>query len=174
MAAAMDGVSVDVSLDGSSLALSVQRDLVVRLAVPEGFHLYANPAPAGMIAVAVELDENPLLVVREVVYPPSTTHQLADTAEQFEVHHGMVELRLPVTINGAVTGDDGVRQVTIAGRVRWQACDDAVCELPASQQFELAVPVEGPVLPQIMVPAGRSTAEPRAAQHFAQMKERRR
>lgn len=172
-AAAVDAVSVDVFLDGDSLALSVQRDLVAHFVVPSGSHLYASPAPEGMVAVAIELDDNPLLVLRDVIRPPSETHQLAGTAERFEVHHGVVELRLPVTINGTVTANDGVKQLTIAGTVCWQACDDAVCELPDRQRFEIAVPVEDPALPQIRVPDGQTSAEPRAAAHFAQMIKRR-
>ena len=172
-APAAQAVSVAVYLDGPGLALSVQRDLVVHFKVPDGSHLYASPAPEGMVAVAIELDANPLLVLRDMVEPPTTLHRLANTTERFAVHQGNVVFRLPVTINGAVASDDGVAQVTIAGLVRWQSCNDAVCELPASQRFELTVAVERPVLPQIRVPAGQPTAEPRAARHFAQMTARR-
>jgi len=164
-----EAVTASVYLEGESLALSVQRELVARLTVPGGSHLYASPAPQGMVAVDIELDENPLLVLRDIVRPASETHSLKGTAETFEVHHGQVELRLPITINGAVTKGGGPNEVVIAGVLRWQSCNDEVCDLPVSNHFELTVPVDGPVLPQIRVPEGKTTNEPRAGEHFQQM-----
>jgi len=166
---AIQEVKANVFLEGATLALSVQRELVARLTVPTGSHVYASPAPQGMVAVDIELDENPLLVLREILRPASETHSLSGTPEKFEVHTGQVELRLPITINGALTRGDGPNEVVIAGRLRWQSCSDEVCDLPASHRFELTVPIDEPVLPRIMVPDGKRTTEPRAGEHFQQM-----
>lgn len=170
---ATEQVIADVFLDGKTLALSVQRDLVVRLNVPPGSHVYASPAPNGMVAIDLELDTNPLLVLREIERPDSELHSLKGTQETFAVHHGNVELRLPITMNGAVTSRDGPREITIAGTLRWQACDDEVCGIPETYRFELVVPTDAPLLPQIAVPKEKRTVEPRAGKHFQQMIERR-
>lgn len=162
-------VTADVFLDGDTLALSVQRDLVARLQVPAGSHLYADPAPTGMVAVDMALDANPRLVLRDLVRPASEKHSLADTSETFEVHNGTVELRLPITVNGAVTTEDNARELVLSGTVRWQSCNDEVCELPVTHRFEMTVPVDKPVLPQIQVRDKARTREPRAAEHFQQL-----
>jgi len=166
-------VTATVFLDGDMLALSVQRDLVAQFQVPEGSHLYAHPAPEGMVAVTIALDPNPALVLRDISRPASETHSLSDTHETFQVHHGLVELRLPVTVNGAVTQGGRPNQIEISGTLRWQSCNDEVCDIPASQRFSLKVPVDPVALPQIMVPKDKVSAEPRAAEHFQQMINRR-
>ncbi|MDB3988713.1 protein-disulfide reductase DsbD N-terminal domain-containing protein [Pseudomonadales bacterium] len=151
------------------MALSVQRELVAQLTVPLGSHVYASPAPEGIVAVDIEIDANPLLVLRDIVRPPSETHSLSGTAETFQVHHGQLALRLPVTINGMVTGAGNNNEIVIAGTVRWQSCDDEVCDLPGEYRFEIKVPVEAPVIPQIRVPDAERTIEPRAGEHFQHM-----
>ena len=123
-------VSTQVLLDGEELAVSVQRDLVARLAVPVGRHLYAYPAPAGSVAVDLELDPNPALVLRDLIRPISERHTLAATGDTFNVHHDTVELRLPIAVNGALTTEGAPDKITIGGTLRWQACDDAVCKAP--------------------------------------------
>ena len=169
-AAAPREVQVSVALDGDHLAFTVQRDLVVRFSVPEGRHVYADPAPQGSVAVAVTLDVNGRLVQRAIVRPASEPHTLGSTGESFRVHHGVFELRLPLTVNGLSRRDAG--NITIAGEVRWQCCDDEVCDLPASQRFELTVPVSGPPAHPLR-DSKAATVEPNAAAHFRRMSERR-
>jgi hypothetical protein len=169
--AAPEEVQVRVALDGNSLARSVQKDLVVRFSVSAGRHVYARPAPQGSVAVEVTLDENDRLVQRPIVRPASEPHTLAGTQESFQVHHDVFELRLPLTVNGGLGGD--VAEITISGEVRWQCCDDEVCDLPATQRFELTLPVSEPPVVALSSRKG-ATLEPNARAHFQKMSERRR
>jgi hypothetical protein len=166
-------VSADVFIDGEELAVSVQRELVARFTVPAGRHLYASPAPAGSVAVDLQLDPNPALVLRDLIRPSSEPHTMANTDETFAVHHDGVELRLPITINGALTSDGAPREITISGTLHWQACDDEVCDIPATKRFEFTIPIAKPVLSEIRVTSGKTVLEPNAAQHFQRMIERR-
>ncbi|MCP5066156.1 MAG: redoxin domain-containing protein, partial [bacterium] len=136
--AAPEAVQVNVALDGASLAATVQRDLVARFSVPAGRHVYAEPAPQGTVAVDVVLDGNSGLVQRPVVRPASEPHTLAGSGESFGVHHDQFELRLPLTVNNAGAG---APEITVSGEIRWQSCDDEVCDLPAKQRFELTLPI---------------------------------
>ncbi len=168
--AAPEEVQVRVALDGHNLALSVQKDLVVRFSVPAGRHVYAEPAPQGSVAVEVTLDENDRLVQRPIVRPASVAHTLDGTGESFQVHHDVFELRLPLTVFGAAGSD--AAEITISGEVRWQCCDDEVCDLPASQRFELTLPVSEP--PTVALRSRKGAAlEPNAMAHFQRMSERR-
>ena len=163
-------VEVSVALDGSALATTVQRDLVARFSVPPGKHVYGEPAPRGSVAVDIVLDEDRQLVQRPLVRPTTVPHTLAGTGEAFEVHHGVFELRLPITVNG--TAGRGATEVNVAGEVRWQSCDDEVCDIPASQRFELVLPVaESP--PIALWGKRGATLEPNALAHFQRMTERR-
>jgi len=168
--AAPEAVQINIALDGRSLAATVQRDLVVRFSVPAGRHVYAEPAPQGTVAVDVVLDENDRIVQRPIVRQPSEPHALAGTGESFQVHHDLFELRLPLTVNNAAGGV--AAEITVSGEVRWQSCDDEVCDIPTSQRFELTLPVAES--PAVALGSKRGAAlEPNAMAHFQRMSERR-
>ena len=165
-----DSVQVSVALDGDALASIVQKDLVARFRMPAGRHVYAEPAPAGSVAVDVVLDQNDRVVQRAIVRPESDPHTLAGTGESFRVHHDVFELRLPLTVNGGAGADASV--ITVSGEIRWQACDDEVCDIPKKYRFELTVPVFDS--PPVALGSRRGAAlEPNAMAHFHRMSERR-
>ena len=167
---APDAVQVSVALDGNTLAPTVQKDLVASFSVPAGRHVYAEPAPRGSVAVDVVLDENKRLVQRSLVRPTGAPHTLAGTGESFQVHHGVFELRLPLTVNGAFEG--GATEISVSGEVRWQSCDNEVCDIPAGQRFEFELPVAES--PAVALRSKRGAAlEPNAMEHFQRMSERR-
>ena len=167
---APDAVQVSVALDGNTLAPTVQKDLVVSFSVPAGRHVYAAPAPRGSVAVDVVLEENKRLVQRSLVRPTGAPHTLAGTGESFQVHHGVFELRLPLTVNGAFGG--GATEISVSGEVRWQSCDNEVCDIPAGQRFEFELPVAES--PAVALRSKRGAAlEPNAMEHFQRMSERR-
>ena len=173
-AAPVGEVAWEVALDGAQLVPSVQRDLVVRLHVPSGRHLYAHPAPSKMVALDLQLDPHPGVVQRPLLRPPSHTHRLAGTDEAFEVHDGVVELRLPITANSHLIAS-AERSVTLPGMLQWQCCDDAVCDVPRRERFELTIPVGRPVASEIGAPAGAAgVRRMNAAAHFQTMRSRRR
>lgn len=168
--AAPEAVQVSVALEGSTLATAVQRDLVVRFSVPEGRHVYGHPASQGSVAVDVVLDDDDRLVQRPIVRPEGELHTLAGTGESFQVHHDRFELRLPLTVNSAA-GDDAA-EITVSGEVRWQCCDDEVCDIPTSQRFELTLPLAES--PAVALWSKKGAAlEPNAMAHFQRMSERR-
>ena len=160
-------VIVNVELEGTSLMPSVQKDLVAHFQIPAGRHVYAQPAPAGSVPVDIVLVENERLVERAMIRPPVEPHTLAATGETFDVHHGVFELRLPLTVN-----DDSAPEVTISGEVCWQSCDDQVCDIPSSKRFEIAAPVTASPLFPLRSEEG-AQREPNAKAHFKKMTERR-
>lgn len=142
-------VEVEVRFDGPSLTAVVLHELVVTLRVPAGQHLYGQPVPEGMVATTVEIDELEGLVTRPPRFPPTRPHTLAGTGEVLHVVDGDVELRVPISHTGrsAIASPDGPSEVVVAGTVRWQACDDDVCHLPASERFELTLLATRPPRP---------------------------
>lgn len=169
-ASSPERVDVKVSLDGPGLASTVQRDLVARFRVPADRHVYAAPAPPGTVAAELVLDDDPSLVQRPIVRPASEPHALAGTEESFRVHHDEFELRLPLTVNNS--GGRLGPEITISGEVRWQSCDDEVCDIPTSQRFELTLAVAEPP-PPIMGNEEGAALEPNALAHFKKMSQRR-
>lgn len=140
-------VTVDVSFDGEVLQATVIRDLLVRFVIPEGQHIYGQPVPDGMVATSVEVDPMTGLVVGDPVFPPTTPHTLAGAGEVLEVFEGRsgdgaVLVRVPVShlSRPLVTTDDGALVLPLTGTIRWQSCDDQVCQLPRTERFAIEVP----------------------------------
>ena len=138
----MQEVAVEIELDDDPMPPGVVRELTVRLHVPDGQHLYGEPVPEGMVATTVELEEQPGLLILDSIAPPTTPHTLA-TGETLQIYEGDVTLRVRFTHTGdaSLLEADGTGTMPITGRVRWQCCDDEQCGLPASEAFEVAVPL---------------------------------
>ena len=136
-------VDFDVRFDGEISYRGVLRDLIVRFAVPDGFHLYGEPVPDGMVATSVEIDDVLGLIVKEPILPATRPHTLEGTGETLQVFDGDVVVRVPITHIGrsTTTRDDGVEVQPITGTVRWQACDDHTCHLPRTETFSIEIPV---------------------------------
>lgn len=160
-----------IALDGDHLAVSVMRDLVVSFDVPVGRHLYASPAPEGMVAASVELETLPKLVQRPTQVPASHEHHMTATGESFAVHDGRVEFRIPLTVNGNVASNtDDTPTLTVRGKVSWQMCDDEVCDVPRKEHFELTLPVQGAVVSELGAkPDGKLIKAMNGKAHFQKL-----
>jgi len=166
--------SPKVFLEGQQMSVGVLRHLVCQIKVPEGRHLYATPAPQGMVPFTITLESQPKLVTRELIRPESEAHTMPATGEVIQVHHGQVELRMPITANSSITSATGRGTLDLQGEVSWQICDDEVCDIPHRFQFELSVPVEGSVVADFMSkPGSPRVREMSGIKHFKKMSSRR-
>lgn len=138
----VDDVEVSVDFDGKELGRGILRDLIIRLRVPSGQHLYGEPVPDGMVATSIDLDDHKGLVALDPVLPPTRPHTLAGTGETLHVFDGDVVIRMPISHNGRglTQHDNGACSITVAGTVRFQSCDDELCHLPSEHRFELELP----------------------------------
>ncbi|MFT5014069.1 MAG: hypothetical protein ACJAX5_001175 [Patiriisocius sp.] len=171
---ATDDIQPKVFLEGPKLAVGVLRHLVCQIDVPEGRHLYADPAPEGMVPFTMTFDAQSQLVVRDIIRPMSEAHTVKGTGELIQVHHGRVELRFPITANAAITSPTEPVMLNLTGEVKWQTCDDEVCDVPQRTRFEFSVPMEGSVLPDFMAKPGNTKApKMNGMKHFEKLSARR-
>jgi len=163
-----------VFLEGEHLAVGVLQHLVCQINVPQGRHLYADPAPQGMIPFTLTLDAQSKLVIRELIRPASEAHTMAGTGEVIQVNHGRVELRLPITANAAITSTTEPTMLDLSGEVSWQTCDEDVCDVPRRSRFAFNVPIEGAVVPEFMTKPGNPKVRAMdGMNHFKKMSSRR-
>ncbi len=169
----VEQVSVEVAFEGDRLPSGITRDIVATFRVPEGRHLYSEPAPDGLVAAAIEVDDNPGIVTYTARAPATSPLTLAGSGDTLEVYEGDVVLRLSVAQNSrALEKIDGKRYVTLSGKVRWQSCNDTECGLPESQDFSFQIEAVFPLLADMGPGVGRVPAMNGAA-HFQKMKDRR-
>ena len=164
-----------VYLEGGQLAVGVLRDVVARIEVPAGRHVYAAPAPAGNVPVQLVLHEDPSIVVREQVRPASTSHTLGATGEVIQVYEGAVELRVPIALNGdAAKPTAESQEITLSGELRWQTCDDQVCDIPRRETFSITVATIGSVPSELGAAVdGDRVRAMNGMKHFERMSQRR-
>jgi hypothetical protein len=127
-----------------------------------------------MVSFTMTLDPQSKLVTRELIRPMSEAHTVKGTGEVIRVHHGRVELRLPITANTAITSTTASGKLDLTGEVCWQTCDDEVCDVPRRIRFEFSVPVEGFVTNDFTAKPGTPRVrEMNGMKHFRKMSSRR-
>ena len=61
-----------------------------------------------------------------------------------------MELRLPITVNANLgVAETEPCEITLAGELHWQTCDDHVCDLPRRERFELTIPLASVVVSEL-------------------------
>jgi Thiol:disulfide interchange protein DsbD, N-terminal/AhpC/TSA family len=136
-----EGVSIHAWLDSERYRYFQRLYLTVRLDVAPGLHIYSAPIPDGFIPLSVEVAPLEGLEVGPPELPQPRPFHLAGLDEQFFVYTGTVTLRRPVTFTRRDAGD-----LVLQVSVRFQACSDTDCLMPASASLELPVAAE-PLVP---------------------------
>jgi hypothetical protein len=144
-------VQARVWLDSPTYAWFQRLALIVELTVMPGFHVYAEPASSGLVSLSIEVQPIAGLEVGPATWPAPRRFRLPGLADELWVHEGAVRGMLPLTFTAPPGSGNHVVRVT----VRYQACDEARCLLPASLGFE--IPVREVALVGRSLPAGTAS-----------------
>jgi peroxiredoxin len=128
-----DAIAVHAWSDAKAYRPYQQLRLHVRLTLPEGTHVYAQPVPSAFQAFSVELEPFDNLEVGELALPAAQPFTVAGLDEQFMVYTGAVEATLPFILTR------NLGAITLGVRVRYQACTDRECFPPASVSMQIAL-----------------------------------
>jgi thioredoxin:protein disulfide reductase len=119
-----------LSVTGSASAEHVhpgQRiSLTLDIELKPEMHVYA-PSVEGYIPIAWSMAQSDAIIAGPVVTPPAKMLHLPAIDETLPVYGGRFKLVRDITIANKAKGD-----VTVAGTLRYQACDDRMCYLPKS------------------------------------------
>lgn len=133
-------------LDSPTYAFFQRLTLAVELTIAPGFHVYTAPVPGGLVPLSIEVAPIEGLEVEPASWPAPRRFEMPERGEELWGYDGTVRGTLPLTFAAAPGGGDHVVEVT----VRYQACDEASCLLPASVRLEVPVkevPLVGRSLP---------------------------
>lgn len=113
-------------------------EVVVEVKVREGFHIQANPASRPqLIATRVDLSGGKGLSPGRALYPEGKPYKVGGLAMTVSTYDGHFELKVPVKASDLATPG----KQDLAGRIRYQACDDKVCFPPTVAKFTAPVEV---------------------------------
>jgi hypothetical protein len=124
-----------------TLAPGATLEVRLSVTVKKGFHVQANPASEPyLVPVRLEMEAPPFLRLAKPVYPRGKPYRLAGAESDLSTYAGTFEVRLPLE----APADAQPSEVTLKGRLHYQACDDRICLSPASVPVSLLVKVAPP------------------------------
>ncbi|MGH1493113.1 MAG: redoxin domain-containing protein [Acidimicrobiales bacterium] len=159
------GINFSLTYHGGGGAIrgGAMRNLIVRVELPDGLHIYDAPVPDGMVATSFSLAGPQGLRCMPVEKPPTHALELPGIG-QLQVWSGQVDFVIPVWATdqlASLVRSDSPDRVTIELDLAYQACDDQACRLPRTERLSLDVPIEryvGPALSSGGMPGAETTS----------------
>lgn len=156
-----DVLRAHITLSSTRLFGGQEIAVVVDLDIVEGWHVYAESAPAPYTPLSIDIDTaGDLLMMQHFTMPAPVQINFASTGESLPVHEGRVRIsgraRLrwspPPSMFAGLEDAVSRRAITpgeyrLQGTLRYQACTDNVCLEPRVERFELPIVVEANVAP---------------------------
>jgi peroxiredoxin len=143
--------TVTAFLADGELRRDVASTLYVRIAMDEGFHVYADPLPEGFVATRVAVGPVEGLEIGEATYPPTHRREFPQLQVTLPVYESSAVISVPVTAGADLFagGVGGGKQATVAipVKVAYQACSETVCYRPRTAELTVQAPLAGLVLP---------------------------
>lgn len=116
--------------------------LALDIVPKEKIHVYA-PGQTGYIPITVTLDEDPAFKAHPIAFPESDVYYFAPLDERVKVYSHpfrlVQELTLSLSQEMRARSAEAGATLTIRGEIRYQACDDQVCFMPATAPVEWTV-----------------------------------
>ncbi len=152
-------LKLEVSLSDPVLKLEVITELVIRIRVNEGWHVYAAGAPEAFTALRIDSSGTGLRF-GQACWPASTPLQLPGLDSVVPVFDGEFTVSIPVTATSSLIrlGHEPEQPTTRIDVVcTYQACNDAQCEPAVTLEAALIVRLE-----ELVAPDGLKTYAARA------------
>jgi hypothetical protein len=149
-------VTATAVFSGTHLRPEVINTLHVRLALPDGLHVYAEPVPDGFFATTVSVKSSERIRVGRTVYPKTTPRHFATLGVALNVYEGVVDVQIPMALKAnwesipdvrARVGMPALNAVDLDITVNYQACSETVCYRPEKVSVALRVPTAELIYP---------------------------
>jgi Thiol:disulfide interchange protein DsbD, N-terminal len=134
----------------SDVTLGSHVRLLVDLALPPNMHVYA-PGVEGYRPVELAIDPSPWFAAALPSFPPSKTLRLEAIRETVPVFERQARITVDVVVADTfelmrtiARAPDRRQAVAVVGRLKYQACDDAVCYAPAEAALKWDIGIRLP------------------------------
>jgi DsbC/DsbD-like thiol-disulfide interchange protein len=134
-------LSVAADVPTKPVAAGEPFSLSIRIVPNAGIHVYA-PGNPDTIPVSVTMAPQAGLTAEAPKFPKAEDFFFGPTAENLKVYTKPFVVTVSMKLQNAAAAKAG-HDVTVAGAVRYQACDDRVCFPPQSAPFEARVALAG-------------------------------
>ncbi|GEM_PF-662400 len=113
-------------------------ELSLELHILPGFHLNSEkPGDEMLVPTSIELENIEAFEIKEIFFPEPQVKKFKFAARLLSVYEGQVKVKLKIELKPAVKEST----VEMAGKVRYQACNDEACLRPERLPFKTIVRV---------------------------------
>jgi hypothetical protein len=148
-------VKIAASLDADDFRPMERHELTVRLDIAEGWHVYVPPVPSGFTALEVTVGPTDRIAASAAQVPAGHPFTVEGLDESFRVVEGVVEVAVPVLLQGASFLADGSKRdappepgpLELVVEVSLQACSATECLPPETRELRLTLEEEGQATP---------------------------
>lgn len=115
-------------------------ELSLELHILPGFHLNSEKTGDEMLVpTSIELENKEAFEIKEAIFPEPQVKKFKFATKPLSVYEGQVKVKLKIELKPAVKEST----VELAGKVRYQACNDEACLRPARLPFKATLRVAG-------------------------------
>jgi len=132
-----EALSVRVGLP-SPMAFAGQKvGFFARFTLRPGWHIYGAPLPAGYTATSIEF-EGPAVTRQDIAWPEPEMVEFPVLKETLPVYSGSFEIQGTLLLKFPLPEGE----LTLPGRLRFQACSQTICEPPQTITFHLPLTLQ--------------------------------
>ena len=157
-------VSIRTTAPAGTLEPGKSTILNVRLEISKPYHINSNtPLQDFLIPTVLELEPVPGVTFGKTAFPPAPLKEFSFSDSPMSVYEGSVNIAVEMMLSANFSS----KEITVKGKVRYQACDDRSCLPPVWEAFSMALPVtlsagsrvDGLKEPPASAPSGTAGAE---------------
>ena len=116
-------------VETSPVASGAEVRVAIKVHLPAGFHVNANqPRDPSLIPVVLTVEPPAGVTVTEIVYPEATDLAQRGADQPLRVYERDFAIGAVLRIGGEVHAGD----LAVPARLRYQACDEAMCYIPST------------------------------------------
>lgn len=153
-------VSVRVLPSDVALKAGRSHELVLEVLIRPPYHINsASPLEAYLIPTTVEFETAPGAEFGKAVFPDAPLKRMRFSENPLAVYEGTIRIVTPVALAPDFRGGE----LSVKGRLGYQACDDQSCLAPAEAAFSGAYAVESAAAEKAETKEARSGSAPEPA-----------
>ncbi len=130
-------LAATISLSADHAAPGEEFAVTVDFSLGPGWHVYGEPLPEGYIATKVTFADD-LIASQSMTFPKATPVEFAAIGEKLPAYKD--RFRAPAKIKLKPALKPGAAD--LKGTIQFQECNDLICKLPKTVEFELPLKID--------------------------------
>jgi len=115
-------------------------ELSLELHILPGFHINSEkPGDELLVPTSIELENKDAFEIKEIIFPEPQVKKFKFATKPLSVYEGQIKVKLKIELKEAAQAN----AIELAGKIRYQACNDEACLRPERLPFKATLRVAG-------------------------------